>query len=300
MSRSFFPSEDWQFIQWLSETHADPEGLWESLFLSGLGIAAMAGALGRQGPPAHGAGRRTDRFSRASGAVEAAPGDRSTASCSFTHQSALARRAGRHPLSEVKFFAGRPALALVGNTFYMLRSAPPDDLLNAWAQQKSLPGQQVKPPPSDQTAQDPVVQRGQLGAIVRGAAARPRFTFELVDDVVRLRLLARSEQNGSLWHWNGQEWESDEPRVELCRQAAHPGRSAPGEGRPVAVPAWTGSRPNRGLWVGDASDNFLAQLAAVWPDRPEEAEYLGNPAFHRLFLAPRALAPAPRRQRQRH
>jgi SNF2 family DNA or RNA helicase len=43
--------------------------------------------------------------------------------------------------------------------------------------------------------------------------------------------------------------------------------------------------------VGDANDNFLAQLAAAWPDRPAEAEYLGNPAFHRLFLTPQALRP---------
>ncbi len=36
---------------------------------------------------------------------------------------------------------------------------------------------------------------------------------------------------------------------------------------------------------------FSAHLAAAWPDRPEEAEYLGNPAFHRLFLAPHPLRP---------
>ena len=34
--REFFSFQDWQFIQWLSETHADPEGLWKSLFLSGM------------------------------------------------------------------------------------------------------------------------------------------------------------------------------------------------------------------------------------------------------------------------
>src|SRR6202034_1814419 len=32
-------------------------------------------------------------------------------------------------------------------------------------------------------------------------------------------------------------------------------------------------------------------LAAAWGDRPAEAEYLGNPAFHRLFLTPRRLKP---------
>ena len=33
--QELFSSEDWQFIQWLADTHADPEGLWESLLLSG-------------------------------------------------------------------------------------------------------------------------------------------------------------------------------------------------------------------------------------------------------------------------
>ena len=49
--------------------------------------------------------------------------------------------------------------------------------------------------------------------------------------------------------------------------------------------------PEPGLWVGDTSDNFLAHLATVWPDRPDQADYLGNPAFHRLFLSPHPLRP---------
>ena len=49
--------------------------------------------------------------------------------------------------------------------------------------------------------------------------------------------------------------------------------------------------PEPGLWVGDANENFLGTLAHAWPDRPKEAEYLGNPAFHRLFLTPRRLKP---------
>ena len=43
--------------------------------------------------------------------------------------------------------------------------------------------------------------------------------------------------------------------------------------------------------IGDANDVFLGTLALAWPDRPKDAEYLGNPAFHRLFLSPRRLKP---------
>ncbi len=49
--------------------------------------------------------------------------------------------------------------------------------------------------------------------------------------------------------------------------------------------------PEPGLWVGDANENFLGTLAQAWPDRPEAADYLGNQAFHRLFMAPRQLKP---------
>ena len=49
--------------------------------------------------------------------------------------------------------------------------------------------------------------------------------------------------------------------------------------------------PEPGLWIGDANENFLGTLAAVWAERPSEAEFLGNPAFHRLFLQPRQLKP---------
>jgi SNF2 family DNA or RNA helicase len=43
--------------------------------------------------------------------------------------------------------------------------------------------------------------------------------------------------------------------------------------------------------VGDATETFLDTLARAWTERPEEAEYLGNPSFQRLFLAPRQLRP---------
>src|ERR687887_664901 len=37
--------------------------------------------------------------------------------------------------------------------------------------------------------------------------------------------------------------------------------------------------PEPGLWVGDANETFLGQLAAVWAERPAKVECLGNPAF---------------------
>jgi hypothetical protein len=46
-----------------------------------------------------------------------------------------------------------------------------------------------------------------------------------------------------------------------------------------------------GLWIGDANENFLGALAGAWAAKPKDAEFLGNGAFHRLFLTPRTLKP---------
>jgi hypothetical protein len=78
--------------------------LWESLFLSGSGIAAMAGAMGRQGPVAHGAVRRPLVFDGQLAQLQPHLESVKNELC-FTHQLTLPG-GERHPLSEVRFFAG--------------------------------------------------------------------------------------------------------------------------------------------------------------------------------------------------
>jgi len=104
-------------------------------------------------------------------------------------------------------------------------------------------------------------------------------------------LLARSERDQSLWHWTGQEWLLDKPSVE-----SHNGKPEVLEdARLNAAVEWLRRldwfTPEPGVWIGDANENFLNVLAHAWPQKPEQAEYLGNPAFQRLFLAPRKLKP---------
>jgi hypothetical protein len=286
--QELFSSEDWQFIQWLSETHADPEGLWESLVVSGLELLQWLVRWGDKGRLRM--GPANERVFFQGHMAELSPHlEKLNGELSFT-QNLILPDGRRHPLGEVKFFAGRPSLALVGNTFYLLRAAPPDSLLNSWAQKQSMPVSKLSHrllTKLRKTPSDGVVNWEQL-CIVQ--TAKPRFTFELVDDLVRLRLLAQSDHDNSVWHWNGQEWESDEPRVELS-------------GKPVILDDprlekavqwlrqldWFGPEP--GLWIGDTNENFLVEMAAIWPARPEEAEYLGNPAFQRLFLSSRPLRP---------
>jgi len=286
--QEMFSFADWDFVQWLGQTHADPEGLWDSLVLTGLELLQWLVRWGDKGRLQLNDGAASAVFhadlTELEPHLESVNGE-----LFFTHQLALPDGV-KHPFGSVTFFSGRPSIVLVGNRFYLLRSAPPDDLLNAWAQKKSLPVSKLshrlltklrKTQPSGN------VDWEQLCVVHK---AIPRFTFELIDDSVRLRLLARSEGDGFPWHWNGSEWECDEPRVETDSKPR-----ILDDPRLEKAMQWLRQMdwftPEPGLWVGDATDNFLGNLAAAWPDRPDEAEYLGNPAFHRLFLASKPIRP---------
>ncbi len=282
--QELFSPEDWEFIQWLAEAHADPEGLWESLVLTGLELLQWLVRWGDK-----------SRLQTAEGAgalqfhgrlIDLKPHlETSGAELFFTHKAVLPD-GEKQPLEAVRFFGGRPAVALVGDTFYLLKSAPLEELLDRPSQRASLPVNKLS--------------RRLLGKLRKTQAAldwdrlcvvekaRPRFTLELVDDSVRLRLLAVCDADSSLWRWTGHEWEPDEPKL----LAGDKPRILDDPRLDSAV-HWLRRldwfTPEPGLWVGDANENFLAILSAAWPERPEGAEFLGNPAFHRLFLAPRPL-----------
>ena len=286
--QELFSFADWEFIQWLAETHADPEGLWDSMVLTGLELLQWLVQWGDKsrllidpsGEPITFRGDLAELKPRLETVKDG---------LFFTHHLALPTGKS-HPLGEVKFFSGRPSLALVENTFYLLRSAPPDDLLNSWAQQRGLPVNKLSHRLITQLHKTQSANGLVWEQLCEVQRALPRFTFELAGDVVRVRLLAKSEQDQSLWHWNGNEWRSDAPEAQ---PAARP--TILDDERLDKAVLWLRRldwfTPEPGLWHGDANENFLATLAAAWPDRPAEAEYLGDPAFHRLFLAPRPLRP---------
>ncbi|HEY3914274.1 MAG TPA: DEAD/DEAH box helicase [Verrucomicrobiae bacterium] len=283
-----FSFADWEFIQWLSETQPDPEGLWETLILSGIELLQWLVRWGDKGRLRMEGADQPLVFH--GDLAQLMPHlDDVNGELSFT-QNLVLPDGRRCPLSGVKFFAGRPSIVLVDNTFYLLRMAPPDALLNSWAQKQALPVSKLSHrllTKLRKTQSSTEVNWEQL-CVVHGA--KPRFTFELVEDLVRLRLLATSEKDGTSWHWSGQEWESDEPRVELAGKP-----TILDDPRLEKAIQWLCQldwfTPEPGLWMGDANDDFLVQLAAVWPSRPEDAEYLGNVAFQRLFLGSRPLRP---------
>ncbi|MEO6034123.1 MAG: DEAD/DEAH box helicase [Verrucomicrobiota bacterium] len=286
--QELFSPADWEFIQWLAETHADPEGLWDSLTLTGLELLQWLVRWGDNARLQLGEDKNLLKFH--GHLAELKPNLETIGEeLSFTHNLVLPS-GDVHQLNSVKFFAGRPSLVLIQDTFYLLRNGPPTALLDLWATKKSLPVSKLSRRLLTKLRKTEPTTDVNWEQLCVAHTAIPQFTFELTHETVRLRLKARSERDKTLWHWTGHEWQIDQP-------AARTNQKPEILDDPRLEPAtqWLrrldlfNSEP--GLWIGDANENFLLVLSKGWPERPPEAEYLGDQAFHRLFLAPRQLRP---------
>lgn len=288
--QELFPVEDWEFIQWLAETHAGRSDGKPEMVLSDLELlhwlarwghtSRLEVVLDGKGYPLAFRGEvaeLTPHLANGEGGL------------SFTHQ--LTEPGGKtYSLADVRFFNQRPPLALAGHTFYLVRNAPPVQLLEHWAAQPAVPVRKLSHrllTHLRKTQSDNGVDWEQL---CTAHPAKPQFIFELLDDTLRLRLVAHSERDRSAWLWNGHEWQLNEPRK---KPADKP--EILDDPRLEPACAWLRKldwfTPEPGLWVGDATEGFLTALAQAWSSRPPEAECLGNPGFHRLFLNPRQLRP---------
>ena len=286
--QELFPPADWAFIHWIYETHRDRADAADTILLSD---AEMLQWLARWG--------HTDRLESADNGrplhfrghiVALTPhlenGDKEL---SFTHRILLP--GGQvHSVADAKFFNRHSPLALVGNEFFLLRNAPPSGVLKYLAKKPSVPVRKLSHRlllHLRQTQSNNGMDWEQL-CIAHPAA--PQFVFELLDETVRLRLLAKSLRDKSIWFWNGHEWLPNDHKIRL-------GDKPEILDDPRLDPAiqwlrkldWFMQEP--GLWMGDANENFLGSLAEAWAAKPKDAEFLGNPAFHRLFLTPRSLKP---------
>ncbi|HVV01922.1 MAG TPA: ATP-dependent helicase, partial [Verrucomicrobiae bacterium] len=297
-----FPQGDWEFIQWLAEVsagraeakgskHGESADNREMLLLSDLDLLHWLtrwGHTSRLELESPDGGSTPIEF--LGQVAEFTPhlenGDKEL---SFTHR--LTAPGGHaHKLGDARFFVGRPPLALVGHTFYLLRNAPPAKLLEHWTHDPSVPVRKLSHRLLMHLRRTQANHGVDWEQLVVTHPASPEFVFELVDETVRLRLLAKSERDGSRWIWNGHEW--------LPRESAKASDGKPeilDDPRLEPATHWLRKidwfTPEPGLWVGDANESFLNLLSRVWPERPPQAAYLGNPAFHRLFLAPRKLKP---------
>ena len=285
--QELFPPPDWEFIQWLHEAYSDSADGAESLSLSGLELLQWLARWGHNqrlelgGQPLvfHGQVLQLTPHLE-NGRME----------LSFTHRLALPDGESR-PLSQARFFEGRPSFALLDHTFYLLRNAPPPSLLEYWSEQPTIPVRKLTPRLRTNLRRLHVGTDVDWDELCITHQAKPQFIFELEENTVRLRLVAQSERNKSLWKWTGQEWQPDQPAT--LPQSDKP--EVLEDPRLDQAVKWLRRldwfTPEPGVWVGDANENFLHSLATAWPDKPQEAEFLGNPAFQRLFLSPRALRP---------
>jgi len=286
-----FPAADWEFIQWLAETHAGRRDGDEALVLSELELLHW---LARWG---HTARLESDNgngpFQFHGQVAELVPHlEKENGELLFTHRLKLPD-GEVHPVTDVRFFGIRPPLALVNNVFYLLRNAPPPAVIEYWATRSSVPVRKLSHRLLMHLRRSQSGHRVDWEQLCVVHPARPQFVFELLDDTVQLRLMARSERDKSLWLWSGHEWQRQPAGAGPKRAADKP--EILDDPRLEPATQWLRRldwfTPEPGLWVGDANENFLGVLAQAWPERPADADYLGNPAFHRLFLNPRRLKP---------
>lgn len=286
--QELFPPADWDFIAWLAETHRTRQDGNDTLTLTDTELLHWLARWGHTNRLELEGSEKALRFDGQVASLDPHL-ENGSKELSFTHRLTLPT--GDHvSISDIKFFNQQPPLVLAGHTFYLLRNAPPVTVIEHWTDKPSVPVRRLSHRllmHLRRTQSNNGVDWEQLCVTHK---AVPQFVLELLDDTVRLRLLAKSLRDGSVWYWTGQEWRPnenkkrptdkpeilDDPRIEPAMQW-------------LKQLDWF--TPEPGLWVGDANENCLGTLAVAWQRRPEGVEFLGNPAFHRLFLHPRRLKP---------
>ncbi|HTL17225.1 MAG TPA: DEAD/DEAH box helicase [Patescibacteria group bacterium] len=288
--QELFAPEDWEFIQWLAETHAGRSDGEDTMTLSDVELLHWLARWGDTPRLELDSSEGSRSVSFKGQVAELTPHLKTDdAELAFTHRLTIPGEE-TVALSDVQFFNQRPPLALAKGTFYLVRNAPPTELLEHWANQPAVPVHKLSHRLLTHLRRTQANHSLDWEQLCVTHGARPQFIFELLDETVRLRLLAKSERDDSVWLWNGHEWHVQERK----RRAADKPEILDD---PRLEPATLWLRqldwftPEPGLWVGDANESFLCTLSNAWADRPEEADYLANPAFQRLFLTPRQLRP---------
>jgi superfamily II DNA or RNA helicase len=285
--QELFSPADWDFILWLAENYGERENVGDTLQVSGLELLQWLARWGHNNRLEFGSGALEFRGQVISFMPHLENGEEEI---SFTQRLSLPDGT-LEPIARAKFFQGRPPLALLGHSFYLLRNTPPPVLLDYWAATPAIPVRKLSYRLRTHLRKTKSNSGLDWEQLCTAHKAVPQFVFELNEETVRVRLRAQSERDQSLWFWTGQEWQRD---------AAHNGHKSDKpeileDPRVDAAVEWLRRldwfTPEAGVWVGDANEAFLNTLASAWPHKPVTAEYLGNPAFHRLFLSPRQLRP---------
>ena len=283
-----FPAADWGFVQWLAEQYGKGPAPEPPLLLGGLELLQWLARWGHR-PRLEWHGQPDHVMFRGELAELVPHLENGDGELTFTQRLRLPS-GEEHPLSAVRFLAGHPPLVAVRPAIYLVRNPPQPALLGALAREPGVPVRKLSHRLLTHLRKIGSRNGSAWENLCVAHSARPQFVFELAEETVRLRLLATSERDKSRWQWTGYEWQRTEP---VAAPLDKP--EILDDPRLEAATLWLRGQdwftPEPGLWVGDANENFLAALAAAWPDRPAQADYLGNVAFQRLFLAPHQLRP---------
>ena len=286
--QELFTPHDWEFVQWIYDTHRERASDADTLLLADAELLQWLARWGHTKRLESAANGRPLHFH--GHIVALTPhlenGDKEL---SFTHRITLP--GGQvHSVADAKFFNRQSPVALVGNEFFLLRNAPPAGVLKYLAQKPSLPVRKLSHRLLLHLRKTQANHGVDWEQLCVAHAAAPQFVFELLDETVRLRLLAKSLRDQSTWFWNGHEWM---PHNRVIKAGEKP--EILDDPRLDPAIQWLRKldwfMQESGLWIGDASENFLGLLAEAWASRPADSEFLGNGAFHRLFLTPRQLKP---------
>ncbi len=285
--QELFPPEDWELIRWLADNYRHRDANPEPLLVEGVELLRWLVRWGRVGRLLAASDQSPLRF-RGQLARFSYRLDNGDHELSLAH--ALETPAGPFPLADAHYFTGELPLVLAGGEFFLIENPPAPKLLGGLLEKPVLPIRKLSHRLLTQLRRAHAQEDKRWDSLCVNHKARPQFIFELSDEVVRLRLLAVSERDNSVWQWNGHEWvyAGNEPRRSDKPDLLDDQRLDDAISWLRRLDWFT---PEPGLWVGDANENFLATLSLVWGSKPNGAEFLGNPAFQRLFLQPRKLKP---------
>src|ERR1051326_6736515 len=203
--QELFSAEDWEFIQWLAETCAGRQNDTQALQLTGFELLQWPGPLGR--PSRLELKHQPLRFEGQM--IHLVPHlENGDSELSFTQRLLLPNQE-LQPLEKAIFFLGRPSVVLVDRMFYLVRNPPPASLLEYWAKTPSVPVRKLSHRLRTHLRKTPSAHGVDWEQLCTTHAALPQFVFELNEETVRLRLLARTDRDQSLWQWTGQEWQRD-------------------------------------------------------------------------------------------
>lgn len=290
LERELFPSEDWAFIQWLSEVYADANPAQECIYLSGLELLRW---LIRWGSEGHLQFQKNGNPLRFGGqkAVLSPKLERLDDELCFTHWLEIS---GKDPLPLTRgiYFAGEPALVLARGEFYLLGNAPSAEFLEQINHQPVIAATKLSHRLLTHLRKKAIGKQSEWDELCIVHSAKPQLIFELEKDTIQLRLKAVSDRDKSLWQWSGHDWQR---LVETGQNEKETKAEFLDDDRLEEASQWLlrldWFTPEAGLWIGDADENVFNALAELWNDRPISADYLGNTAFQRLFLSPKVLKP---------